>query len=459
MLLAHSKLYIFVVSFWYKTHQSTGQSYIFFYQIWKSGQTGNVTRIASGCPNDDAVRTLQDVFQAQIRDGIPTGRDRFHLHITPDYSKTVLPDTNYKFFNKPYGLLHWMEHALQMPQTLSDYTDTIFIVLDPDQYILRPFDSYNLSSTKYSSTSTTQQWHNRKHNDYVYKEADDFVHLGNPISQIYLFGSNWMNKVIPGIDRVVEAATAMMQQNIAFHSSSTTSAKEKSHLYDWTGDEVERYYVAGPPYIAIGSDMYKIVAVWSAVVVPVYQLTEELLSEMFAYSVAAVHLNLPHQLSYSFMISEPGIREKEGWNVIDSIPADQVCDHSIREGTNSNVAWKDQLPNVLHFCQRYYLGPYFFSKYRLPHKFLSCNHPLLLDPTEDNNSSKPISLLYDTSTTPDGTFYKLPPWERQRQAYMLCHIIGTLNDAATYWKKQHCDKDTMTINLDKEYFVPRDPRK
>jgi hypothetical protein len=256
-----------------------------------------------------------------------------------------------------------------------------------------------------------------------------------------------------------------MHNNPAFASSSAGSSSQSSSslLYSITSALVERDYVAGPPYVAVAADMDRLVLVWAAVVVPVYQLTQEHLSEMFAYSVAAIHLQLPHQLSYAFMITDPHIVDKEGWSAIDAIPADQVCDPALRRGDEGLVLpeWKAHLPYTLHFCQRYYLGPYFFSKYRLPWDFLSCHHPLLLNPDEDYHpSGQPIALLYDSSITPDGTHYDIPAWQRPRQAYMLCHIIGTLNDAATFWKEQHCDDDpnttTVAINLDKVYFVPRD---
>jgi peptidyl serine alpha-galactosyltransferase len=428
----------------------SGQSYIFFYQIWKSGQTGNVTRIASGCREGDK-DVIERIFREQVKLGIPTGSERFHLHLTPDYSKSALPGANFKFFNKPFGLRHWMEEGLNMPQSLPQYADTIFIVLDPDQYILRPFDSNNFAVTK--GDASTWPWHSRRKND-VPRPGEDIVHEGNPMAQMYLFGSNWWSKVQPGLDPIVEAAHVMMQENAAFSGNIRQSS---SPLYKTTHAEVERSYVAGPPYVAVGTDMYRLVAVWAAVVVPVYSLTVEHLSEMFAYSVAAIHLSLPHQLSYNFMISDPPIFDKEGWSAIDAMTPEQVCDPAWRTAPET-ISTTQHLPHVLHFCQRYYLGPYFFSKYRLPWNFLTCEQPLLLDPM-DQNHSKAISLLYDSSTTPDGTVYALPAWERPRQAFFLCHIIGTLNDAATFWKQQHCDPNTTTINLDKVYFVPPDSKK
>jgi hypothetical protein len=301
---------------------------------------------------------------------------------------------------------------------------------------------------------------------------DYIVREGYPMAQLYMFGSNFMGKVNKALDTIVQSANEMMYNNSAFqHIISDTTWK--SNLYQWTISDVNDYYTAGPPYIAMGRDMYRIVAVWAAIVVPVYNACDgEFLSEMFAYSTAAAHINLPHLLAYNLMISEPGINIQEGWNDIDTIPNEQICFNTKNNSTDTTtVQWHDQYyPNVVHYCQRYYLGPYFFNKYRLPHDFLSCNHPLYLDPTTVTNAS--IVDMYDSAITPDHTVYdNIPMRERKREAIMLCIVVGALNDAATYWKLQNCENQeesdggssivTANVigNYEKVYFVPPDPEK
>ena len=203
--------------------------------------------------------------------------------------------------------------------------------------------------------------------------------------------------------------------------------------------------------------MYRIVAVWAAIAVPVYHACDgDFLSEMYAYTTAAAHLNVPHLLGYNLMISETDISLQEGWNDIDTIPNEQICYHTQNNSTDiATVQWHDQYyPNVVHYCQRYFLGPYFFNKYRLPHNFLTCAHPLYLDPTTITNAS--IVDMYDSSITPDRTVYNdIPMQRRKRLAIMLCIVIGGLNDAATFWKEQNCQDG----KYEKVYFVPPDPEK
>jgi len=76
--------------------------------------------------------------------------------------------------------------------------------------------------------------------------------------------------------------------------------------------------------------------------------------------------------------------------------------------------------------------------------------------------------------TPDFTHFIVPPRadlsdektykeERQsinaqqakREAFMLCGLISSLNEALTYYKKQACDP--ATVNLNREYTVHDDP--
>lgn len=147
-----------------------------------------------------------------------------------------------------------------------------------------------------------------------------------------------------------------------------------------------------------------------------------LLAEMFAYSLAAAHLNLPHHIAHGFMVSDTR-GSGEGWNIIDSMPKTQVCDNR----PNKDV------PHVLHYCQKYMLGNFFFSKYRLRKDFLSCGAALLMEPTS--------SIVYEShQITPDG-IRKEPVNEKiaKRNAFVLCTLFPALNEASKFYKDHHCD--------------------
>jgi peptidyl serine alpha-galactosyltransferase len=165
----------------------------------------------------------------------------------------------------------------------------------------------------------------------------------------------------------------------------------------------------------------------------VYDNYPHLLAEMFAYSLAAAHLNRPHRVAQGFMVSDTKAAG-EGWKVIDDMePKEQLCkDFPLSEA-----------PHVVHYCQRYILGKYFIGKYRLRKDFISCHSPLLMEP--------PTSIVEKNYfVAPDGmkTRYSRPVFGR-RHAFMVCTLIPGLNEAATYFKDHHCEGKG---NYDKTYI-------
>ena len=414
-----------------------------FHQIWRVGQTGHVTRIVSGCATTQLENTIRSIFHEQIQNGIPTGRDRFHLHFTPDYSN-VIPGLTYPPLNKPFGILDWMESVLKMPKTLSQYADTMFVILDPDQIVVRPFKSRN-----FSQDFNASRW--RIFDSETYFEFNATPHVlkeGSLFSQFFNLGVGWMENVHNDLKRVVDAAWNAMDGNPAF----TDGMRKSSYLSKWTENDLWDHYQSGTPYIALGPDFYRIAKVWAAVAAPVYQLTANHISEMYAYSTAAAHLSLPHDLSYSFMISDTEVDWYEGWDMIDEMAPNDVCQNTWSDWSDpKNVEYRRQMPYVIHYSHEYAHGPYYFFKYLVPNDFLSCGHPLLVDPTEhDLNVTDPqqtLVLSYQgTSARTHYDFSSISEVARKRNAFMLCHLIPRINEAAIFWKLNHCAVGTANLH-------------
>ncbi|CAJ1959482.1 unnamed protein product [Cylindrotheca closterium] len=368
------------------------QSYVFFYHVLQSGQEGHVTRIVSGC-NESQKQELEGIFETEVASLAP---GRFHLHHTPDYSR-IKQRASYVYFNKPYGMRHWMEHVLGYPDPSEEQDDDIIMLLDPDQIIKRPF---------------TAEF-KREAEDWKTEPESLRVDHGSPFAQVYGFGLRWKTQI----------DLAYVFQNLSTPITSMT----KSELEDY-------YHAMGPPFIATAKDMYSIVKVWSDVVPRVHDQFPQLLAEMYGYNLAAAHLGLRHMLAKSFMLSSVMTYRIEAWEkILDPLPTERICDKNLPQ---------ESYPHVLHFCQRYGVGKWFFNKKILPKTLLSCDGPLLQEP--------PYNLvdLYSSAIYPGVlNVIPLPMSRRRHESFMLCNVIRDLNLALVHYKQQHCASANYEYNL------------
>ncbi len=372
------------------------QSFIFFYHAYKVSQPGYVTRIASGCSQQQQ-EDLTKFHESVISKLSPN----FSVHFTPDFSHSSGDD--YKYYNKPFGLQHWLQHGLKYEEKRDKYKDAIFMVLDPDMMLLRPL-TYDFTDSNIII-----------HNSIRGVPSVRKVLHGQPWASIYGFGN--------GPFRV--------DMNYVFANITDSPALRV------TEEEKVNNYAGGPPYIATGADMYAIVNQWCSLVVRVHRAPysrnhDDLLDEMFGWSLAVAHLSLPHILVESFMISNTDAGD-EGWPLIDALNNDELCEFPMSSEK------RNKLPYVIHYCQNYWLGKWFIGKYRLASDWLSCERPLLLEPP------KGIGQKYDFYIRPGGVPYGTKEKIRQskvamREQFMICQLIARFNDAATWIKHQTCEE-------------------
>jgi hypothetical protein len=159
-----------------------------------------------------------------------------------------------------------------------------------------------------------------------------------------------------------------------------------------------------------------------------------LLAEMFAYCIAAAHLELPHQLIDSLMVSDISA-SIEGWPLIDAIPNEEVCDFA-RKIDRERYA----VPGVVHLCQRYGVGKdWFFSKRRIPSDIYDCDAPLFDEPPSN------LATLYDYREMPHGEHKAMSAKDSNRYSFMLCYLYSLLNEAATFYKQAACPAGTANL--------------
>lgn len=385
-----------------------------------SKQIGKITRIVSGC-NDVEEQTLQNIFDVQIKtmlhnNHIYDNNTIFDIHFTPDYSHVHGKQSSYVYFNKPYGMKHWMENKLGFPNHVTtENNNSIIILMDPDQLMMRSYDNNDFSNTEWKFIPNN------------IKPRSHIAH-GYPMGQLYGFSIQWKQKV---------NITLILQQ-LNYTSISSPVTIMSNH-------DAQRGYIVGPPYIATGYDMYQIVNLWSQFVVPTYEQYPHLLAEMYAYCLAAAHLLLSHQTAISFMVSDVGSGNKaEGWSYIDKISTDDICNTIPQDKSHVH---SEELPNVLHYCQRYGIGSYFFGKRRIPKNLMSCNSSLLIEPPTN------VYELHNDAIYPgDPNNPKVYSTDqRKRHTFIVCYIIPTLNNALTFYKQQHCiqpDSNNVDGNID-----------
>lgn len=133
------------------------------------------------------------------------------------------------------GLRHWMENGLGFSAnqsrmgTASKLEDTLFVILDPDQFVTQPFRrEYGRDAQLWATTPS---------------QAKVKIERGKPMAQLYGLGARWKENI-----------------NATFILNSATAP---STLRSWNTEDILNHYSAGPPYMAMGSDMYKIVYTWA----------------------------------------------------------------------------------------------------------------------------------------------------------------------------------------------------
>ena len=77
--------------------------------------------------------------------------------------------------------------------------------------------------------------------------------------------------------------------------------------------------------------MHRMALRWCDLAPRVYETFPDPLAELYAFSIAAADLALPHQLMASLMVSAISVSEgpnngdREGWQLVNRIPGGEVC--------------------------------------------------------------------------------------------------------------------------------------
>jgi peptidyl serine alpha-galactosyltransferase len=405
------------------------QAYVLFHRMYKMNQPGEVTRVVTGCPKGRHA-SMEEDHKIQIE---PMGRadpaspSRFHLHFAPAHPKQDTVGTlraDMKYFNRPFGVDHWMQHVLGYSENYpSNFHDgTVIIMLDTDMFVMRPF------ATEFDSTAE------------IWKELLDpqqppqHVLPRQPLAQHTEMPSLWWSDLdAKSVSPDIRPALVSLQQ--------LPQAK------------IQSFYEAGPPFMARAVDFYPLVQKWTEFTYPLYEAIKDRAKRepTAPYALAIAHLNMPHQLAESFAVSN---YKQEAFGLFAASIADQdistVMAKPEAQCRNVPTAVK---PHVLQYDKRYALGDFIIGKHYVPRAFLgtadACTQALFAEPA-DNIAEHQRSYL---DPERKGRFDIEQPIHALQMSILVCETIQALNEAGAYFRSMHCP-NMPTTNYAKTLTFP-----
>jgi len=318
------------------------------------------------------------------------------VHFTPDYKEDPKTKKKYDFYNKPYGMLHWLDNA--SPPVKSG---VIVALIDPDFIFLRPLTAKVAGEQNLLYTSGVKP-----------EEVFEFVGKGHPAAQQYGLGAPWVH--------------------IGTQFDKKAVCGEGSPCLKPTYPFAANHYSVGPPYMVERDDLHRITRTWTQFVPKVYEKYPDLLAEMYAYSMASAHEDLPHLQLDHYMVSNTDAGG-EGWDWVDKL--DDTCAPPV-----DGIYFPGKpLPTFLHFCQFFRVGELAFQKRRLErnHPF-TCEGALLVEPPAD-------LAQMDWKRTDDKGQKKIGKLAGRRHAFAVCILHRSINAALTDYKKRMCEGNSNTI--------------
>lgn len=273
-------------------------------------------------------------------------------------------------------------------------------LLDPDMIFLRPLDkTFNPDEVIFTNGIPQAERENLS------------VTTGHPISQTYGLGAPW--------------ATDSFHR----HFNRTGICPPGSPCLTIEQGYAASHLSVGPPYIATVTDMKRLAKSWVYFVPRVFVQYPYLLAEMYAYSIAAAHEQLPSLSLNHMMISD--VTAPEGWPFVDEIT--DFCEDPV-----DGIFYPGKtLPHVIHFCQVYSIDSFFFSKRRVKENVFTCEAPLYKIPDKQTvYASNQMKVRSGETKEFKNARAKI------RNGFNTCAILKIFNAALKHYKDTMCDPST-----------------
>ncbi|CAM9372253.1 unnamed protein product [Discosporangium mesarthrocarpum] len=366
------------------------QSLILFHSAETVEQMGPITRVASGCSEDEK-SSLTSIMAKQP--------ERFRIHFTPDYSIDPLTNAKYPFYNKPNGMAHFLRHADPPVQ------EAVLGLLDPDMVLVGKV-------TPYVGNDDLMLWQLTESKPEV-----DWVVEGKPVGQFYGLSGNWVHwEDLPGI---------------------TAQLGEDSPARKVSIEDAENHLPVGPPYMMHPRDWTRLIDHWVGLAPYVNKGHPGILAEMYAFCIAAAHLGLMHRVAYGLMVSDAKMRQ-EGWPLIDKHKT-EVCNEGFVEEHTASI------PPIIHYCQMFRVGTFVFAKRHADHhSFFSCTSDALELPPPGYLAGPWGLLRIHPERRKGGAREEVPRAVSVRQGYVICAVLRAMNSALSAYKKRYCEGEEVS---------------
>ncbi|CAN0037703.1 unnamed protein product [Scytosiphon promiscuus] len=366
------------------------QAIMLFHSAEMVGQRGPVTRVASGCTDEE---------MAELRELMEKQPERFRVHFTPDYSLDPETGESFMFYNKPNGMAHFLKNADPPVQ------EAVIALVDPDMIFMSPL-------TPHVGDSSKMLWHSPKH-----ENGPEWVVEGAPVGQYYGLGGSWTTwRDLPEIIQILGEGSP---------------AGQVSQI------DAAANYPVGPPYLMHPRDWARVLDLWVALSPRVYKGHPGILAEMYGFCLAAAHLQLRHRVAYGLMVSDSRMFEKEGWTLVDVLGT-EACDASSVDHRRGS------LPPVVHYCQMYRVGTYMWGKrHQSHHNFFACDSDSLqLPPANYLRGPMGTTRVHPNRGVSDPE--RVEESVGVRQGYAMCAVLRAMNEALVSYKERYCRPEEVS---------------
>lgn len=354
------------------------------------GQRGRITRIVSGCHDksaEDVAHSSQTFPKGQLDLLVPLSKlnqstnEDFGLYITPSFDGAK----HFPWINKPASINYFMQHAAPELQRSGE---TVIVILDPDFVALQPITMSPLPASEVLNTQDQADF------------GQNVVRKGRPVAQRYGLGAGWMTR-FPVEDIVGEGSPAL----------------------DYTASRAAKYFAVGPPLMLHVDDLTELAVLWEANMYEVLKVETDILADMWAYCMAAAHLQLEHTLLDQYMLSTWGGPIGQAWPWTDIWP-EMSC-------LNPQTPAGHRGPNYIHMASNFKAPKskeWMFHKGHVHGDILECDAPLIVD-------------------APDALWFVSEDVLTKQSAWILCHIVERLNKVALEYKQKFCPPGYETRKL------------